>query len=290
MSEDNYQYQDNQPQENEMEEEIKFNQDIINRPISNENPSVKSLKIIREIISEEDNKTYSLKFIPLGSNLKVLLSELDNFPAKIYEVHLALEELKCKSDLFSIYSTAKELTDELNKSDNYINFNIKKKPENVMGLTIIFPSEGENNEIEIDLIENIIDNREMFRQLFEKYKSIQQEQEEDIAQFLNRIKNIEDILKSHEEAQAQENKEVQEEQQKDEQHLEAKNEDNVENNEIQKEIKKENKKEIEEKKIPNKESMNKNQKMKKVNKGNVNKGKVDKKKEEKAKINKKKKK
>ena len=39
----------------------------------------------------------------------------------------------------------------------------------------------------------------MFRQLFEKYKSIQHEQEEDISQFMYRIKAIEEILTPHKE-------------------------------------------------------------------------------------------
>ena len=223
MSEDNYQYQNNQFQknhENEMEEVIDINQEI-NNPIINENPSMKKLKDIHEIVSEEENKTYTLKFIPKGNNLKILLTEQDNFPAKIYELYLDLEELKLKNDLFSIYTSTKELSDLLNKSDNNITFTIKKKPENIMSLTIIFPTVEDNNidnDVEIDLNENIIDDREMFRQLFEKYKSIQQEQDEDINQFLNRIKNIEEILKAHEEPPVPENQEMQGEEQNGEEH------------------------------------------------------------------------
>ena len=98
MSEDHEQFQDIQPQENhenEKEEEIAFNQDI-NKPIINENPSTKQLKNIHEIVSEEEKQTYTLNFIPIGDNLKILLTEQDNFPAKTYEVYLALEELKLK--------------------------------------------------------------------------------------------------------------------------------------------------------------------------------------------------
>lgn len=292
MSEDNNQYQENQPQENhemEHEEEIAFNQDQdINQPTINENPPTKKLKDIHEIVSEEENKTYALKFIPVGDNVKILLSEQDNFPAKIYEIYLALEELQLKSELFSGYSSSKELSEQLNKSDNNINYFIRKKPENIMALTIKFTSEEENNDnfIEIDLNENIIDNREMFRQLFEKYKSIQKEQEEDISQFLNRLKNIEEILKVHEEPpveenQNQENQEMQGELQNEEGHeqqLEGKSEEK--NIEEQREIKEEK----EEIKSSNKESMSSIQKG-----NNVKKGKVEKNKEEKKKNIKKKK-
>ena len=292
MSEDTNQYQENQPQENhemEHEEEIAFNQDQdINQPTINENPSTKKLKDIHEIVSEEENKTYTLKFIPVGDNIKILLSEQDNFPAKIYELYLALEELQLKSELFSVNSSSKELSEQLNKSDNNINYFIRKKPENIMALTIKFTSEEENNDnfIEIDLNENIIDNREMFRQLFEKYKSIQKEQEEDISQFLNRLKNIEEILKVHEEPpveenQNQENQEMQGELQNEEGHeqqLEGKSEEK--NIEEQREIKEEK----EEIKSSNKESMSSIQKG-----NNVKKGKVEKNKEEKKKNIKKKK-
>ena len=160
-----------------------------------------------------------------------------------------------------------------------------------MALTIKFASEEENNDnfIEIDLNENIIDNREMFRQLFEKYKSIQKEQEEDISQFLNRLKNIEEILKVHEEPpveenqnqENQENQEMQGELQNEEGHeqqLEGKSEEK--NIEEQREIKEEK----EEIKSSNKESMSSIQKG-----NNVKKGKVEKNKEEKKKNIKKKK-
>ena len=79
----------------ELEEEIAFNQDL-NKPIINENPSTRQLKNIHEIVSEEEKQTYTLNFIPIGDNLKILLTEQDNFPAKTYEVYLALEELKLK--------------------------------------------------------------------------------------------------------------------------------------------------------------------------------------------------
>ena len=289
MSEDNN-HQENEPQENhemDHEEEIAFNHDQdINQPTINENPSTKKLKDIHEIVSEEENKTYTLKFIPVGDNIKILLSEQDNFPAKIYEIYLALEELQLKSELFSGYSSSKELSEQLNKSDNNINYFIRKKPENIMALTIKFASEEENNDnfIEIDLNENIIDNREMFRQLFEKYKSIQKEQEEDISQFLNRLKNIEEILKVHEEPPVEENQENQEMQgelqneEGHEQQLEGKSEEK--NIEEQREIKEEK----EEIKSSNKESMSSIQKG-----NNVKKGKVEKNKEEKKKNIKKKK-
>ena len=80
-----------------------------------------------------------------------------------------------------------------------------------MALVIIFLIDEEKNYIEIDLNENIIDDREMFRQLFEKYKSIQLEQEEDIAHFMSRIKTIEEILSPPKEEHVPEQSEAQEE-------------------------------------------------------------------------------
>ena len=213
------QYQDEQHHENEMNEDIIYNQDM-NKPLINEDLTTRKIKEGHEIILEEENKAFFLLFKSLGNNLKILLSEQDAFPAKTYEIYLALEELKLKNELFSKFSSTKQLSEELNNNDNKINFIIKKKG-NIMSLTIIFPVKDENidNDIEIDLIENIIDNREMFRQLFEKYKSIQEEQNEDISQFLNWIKNIDEILATHGEnrEQSKENNENQGEQNENEQ-------------------------------------------------------------------------
>ena len=150
-----------------------------------------------------------------------------------------------------------------------------------MSLTIIFPTVEDNNidnDVEIDLNENIIDDREMFRQLFEKYKSIQQEQDEDINQFLNRIKNIEEILKAHEEPPVPENQEMQGEEQNGEEHN-----DEEHAQEQQSEVRTEEKGEIavenEEVKSSNKESMSRIQKGKNVKKEKTDKGnKVEKKK------------
>ena len=281
-------YQDNQPEENhenEITEEIIFHQDTI-KPMNIDEAGLKKLKEGHEIILEEENKAYFLKFKPLGNNLKILLSEQDNFPAKTYEIYLALEELKLKNKMFLIYNTTKELTDELNKNDTRINFIINKKQGNIISLTIIFPCEDKNidNDIEIDLTENIIDNREMFRQLFEKYKSIQQEQEEDFTQFMNRIKNIEEILASQSKEPVIENNEMKEEDQQkniEEQEQKPEIKNGEENNEEHKEIEPE----ALDAKSSNIESISSIQKGK-----NVKKGKLEKKKEDKGKIIKKKKK
>ena len=48
--------------------------------------------------------------------------------------------------------------------------------------------------MEIELNANEINDREIFRQLFEKYQSIQEEQEEDAMQLKNRMNAIEEIL------------------------------------------------------------------------------------------------
>jgi len=143
-----------------------------------------------------------------------------------------------------------------------------------MGLTIVFPTEDENidNDIEIDLIENIIDNREMFRQLFEKYKSIQEEQNEDISQFLNRIKNIEEILVSQGGKQDKENYENQGEPENEQKSVNMQGEEKIEEH-------KEIQPEVADVKSSNKESMSS------IHKGKyVKKGKFDKKKKIKEKI------
>ena len=285
MSEDLYQYQDNQPQsinENGGSEHIFFNQELNNNQINNGNLSKKNGKNFHQIFSEEENKNYILKFSSIGNNLKILLSEQDNFPAKTYEVLLALEELQLKNDLFKIYSSAKELSEILKTNENKnINFNIKRKSVNILALTIIFPKSEEysDNDIEIDLTENIIDDREMFRQLFEKYKSIQQEQNEDIEQFMNKIAKIEEILTPHDVKQANENEE-------------NKGEENVEekekSNENAEEKKVEEEKKIEEDKISEVKSSNKASK-KSIQKGKNEKKEKFEKKEVKGKKNQKKK-
>ena len=270
MSEDLNQYQDNQPQsinENGGSEHIFFNQELNNNQINNGNLSKKNGKSFHQIFSEEENKNYILKFSSIGNNLKILLSEQDNFPAKTYEVLLALEELKLKNDLFTIYSSTKELSEILNTNENNnINFNIKRKSVNILALTIIFPKSEKfsDNDIEIDLTENIIDDREMFRQLFEKYKSIQQEQNEDIEQFMNRIAKIEEILTPKEVKQDNENEK---EENKVEENVEEKEKSN-ENIEIKKN---EEEKKNEEDKISEVKSSNK------ASKKSIQKGKNEKK-------------
>ena len=178
--------------------ENSLNQDT-NRLTNNQDSNAKKQTKVQQIVLEEENKNYFLEFSTIGKNLKILLSEHDIFPARSYEVFLVLDELKLKNDLFTIYSTVEELSNDLNNPENKISFNIKKKDGGIMGLVIAFLTEEDNNYIEIDLNENIIDDREMFRQLFEKYKSIQHEQEEDISHFMYRIKAIEEILIPHKE-------------------------------------------------------------------------------------------
>lgn len=289
MSEEQYQSQEeNQDQinhENEMNEKIIIGQEQDNsRPLTKD-LSTKKIKDGHEIISEEENKIYFLKFRPLGSNLKILLSEQDTFPAKSYEIYLALEELKLKNPLFSKFSSTKQLSEELNRIDSKNNFILKKKKGNIMGLTIIFPNEGENenidNDIEIDLTENLIDDREMFRQLFEKYKSIQKEQNEDINEFNHRIKKIEEVLTSHNEEQEKNKNEDPLEQNENENEQKSEVKGQEENVEEHKEIQPEPL----EVKSSNKGSMNSIQKDK-----NAKKGKFEKRKEDKSKIIKKKKK
>jgi hypothetical protein len=194
--------------ENQMNEEIVINQDT-NIPQNNQESTPKKQKKSHRIMMEQDNITYSLDISIVGKNLKFLLSEQVNFPAKSYEVYLALDELKLKNDLFAIYNSIEELFEELSHPEDKITYNLKKKEGGIIALVIAFLVDEENNDIEIDLIENIIDDREMFRQLFEKYKSIQQEQEEDIAHFMSRINTIEEILNPPKEEHMPEQNEAQ---------------------------------------------------------------------------------
>jgi hypothetical protein len=179
--------------ENQMNEEIVINQDT-DRPTNNPESTPTKPKKFNRLMIEQDNIPYYLDISIVGKNLKLLLTEQVNFPAKSYEVYLALDELKLKNDLFAIYNSIEELFAELSAPEDKLTYNIKKKEGGVIALVIAFLVEEENNYIEIDLNENIIDDREMFRQLYEKYKSIQREQEEDIAHFMSRINAIEEIL------------------------------------------------------------------------------------------------
>jgi len=274
--------------ESHVNEEKSLNQDT-NRLTNNQDSNAKKQTKAQQIVLEEENKNYFLEFSTIGKNLKILLSEQDIFPARSYEVFLALDELKLKNDLFAIYNTVEELSNDLNNPENKISFNIKKKYGGIIGLVITFLTEEENNDIEIDLNENIIDDREMFRQLFEKYKSIQHEQEEDISQFMYRIKTIEEILAPHKE----EPKPVPEqgEMQGEEEHQNGEEHEQHSEN-MMKEVSNESNKGLIHESLDirssNRESTSS------VQKKNVKKGKVEKKKEikkeEKGKVNKRKKK
>ena len=154
-----------------------------------------------EIISEEENKKYFLQFINKNDLIKIILTEKDIFPYKTYELSTSLDELKPKNEYFSSFESTKELIEELNNPQSTINFSLIKKQANVLELFFIFPIEGEDNTMEIELTANSINDREIFRQLFEKYKSIKQEQDEDLMQLKNRINVIEDILSNIQEEQ-----------------------------------------------------------------------------------------
>ena len=274
--------------ENQMNEEIVINQDT-NIPQNNQESTPKKQKKSHRVMMEQDNITYSLDISIVGKNLKFLLSEQVNFPAKSYEVYLALDELKLKNDLFAIYNSIEELFEELSSPEDKLTYNIKKKEGGVIALVIAFLVEEENNYIEIDLNENIIDDREMFRQLYEKYKSIQREQEEDIAHFMSRINAIEEILAPPKEEHVPEQSEAQ-----GEEHMNGEEHENEQHSEnmMKEEVTESNKglpHESLEIKSSNQESTNSIQKGKNVKKGKVVK-KKEIKKEEKGKMIKKKKK
>ena len=272
--------------ENQMNEEMDLHQDINKQENHQESTPAKQKKVNR-IMMEQDNITYALDLSIVGKNLKLLLSEQVAFPAKSYEVYLALDELKLKNDLFAIYNSIEELFEELSNPEDKLTYNIKKKEGGVLALVIVFLIDEENNYIEIDLNENIIDDREMFRQLFEKYKSILHEEEEDIAQFMSRINTIEGILAPPKEEPVPEHSEVQ-----GEEHMNGEEHEQHSENMIKDEITESNKglaHESLEIKSSNQESTNSIQKGKNVKKTKVVK-KKEIKKEEKGKIVKKKKK
>ena len=272
--------------ENQMNEEIAINQDI-NSPTNNQESTPTKPKKFSRIKMEQDNIAYYLDISIVGKNLKLLLSEQVTFPAKSYEIYLALDELKLKDDLFAIYNSIEELFEELSHPEDKLTYNLKKKDGGVMALVIVFLIDEEKNYIEIDLNENIIDDREMFRQLFEKYKSIQLEQEEDIAHFMSRIKTIEEILSPPKEEHVPEQSEAQ-----GEEHMNGEEHEQHSENLMKEEVTESNKglpHESLEIKSSNQESTNSIQKEKNVKKGKVVK-KKEIKKEEKGKMIKKKKK
>ena len=290
--------QENQPEENQ--ENQSQNNELINKDENNnqgnqdlKEDSSKKLTHGHELLSEEENKKYFLEFINKNDLIKILLKEKDIFPYKTYELLTSLEELKPKNDFFSNFNSTKELTEELNNPNSTINFSIIKKQANILELFFIFPVEGEDNSMEIELTANNINDREMFRQLFEKYQSIKQEQEEDVTQLKNRMNAIEEIInnmqKEQEELKEKERlekerleKERLEKEMENEEHNEEENNENEnegENKEDKKKDALENKKgKLNEKQVSNTGSKKSLQKEKDKN---IKKGKLEKKKQEK---------
>lgn len=269
-------------------------------PVNESNPEInnlikddasKKLKHGHEIISEEENKKYFLEFINKSDLIKIILVEKDIFPYKTYELSTSLEELQPKNDFFKSFNSVNDLIEELNNPNSSINFSIFKKQTNVIELFFVFPIEGEDNTMEIELNANQINDREMFRQLFEKYKSIKQEQEEDVTQLKNRMNKIEEILtnmqKEQERIKEEERlekerleKERLEKEMENEEHNEQEKDENEGNENMSKkgEVEnKNNKKLINEVNFSNKESKKSFQKDNK----NIKKGKPEKKKKDK---------
>ena len=269
-------------------------------PVNESNPEMnnlikddasKKLKHGHEIISEEENKKYFLEFINKSDLIKIILVEKDIFPYKTYELSTSLEELQPKNDFFKSFNSVNDLIEELNNPNSSINFSIFKKQTNVIELFFVFPIEGEDNTMEIELNANQINDREMFRQLFEKYKSIKQEQEEDVTQLKNRMNKIEEILtnmqKEQERIKEEERlekerleKERLEKEMENEEHNEQEQDENEGNENMSKKGEVENKnnnKLINEVNFSNKESKKSFQKDNK----NIKKGKPEKKKQDK---------
>jgi len=215
-------------------------------PVNESNPEInnitkddasKKIKHGHEIISEEENKKYFLEFINKSDLIKIILIEKDIFPYKTYELSTSLEELQPKNDFFKSFNSVNELIEELNNPNTSINFSLIKKQTNIIELFFIFPIEGEDNTMEIELNANQINDREMFRQLFEKYKSIKQEQEEDVTQLKNRMNKIEEILTNmQKEQERQKEEERLEKERLEKERLEREKEmENEEHNEQEKE-------------------------------------------------------
>ena len=269
-------------------------------PVNESNPEInnlikddasKKLKHGHEIISEEENKKYFLEFINKSDLIKIILVEKDIFPYKTYELSTSLEELQPKNDFFKSFNSVNDLIEELNNPNSSINFSIFKKQTNVIELFFVFPIEGEDNTMEIELNANQINDREMFRQLFEKYKSIKQEQEEDVTQLKNRMNKIEEILTNMQKEQERKKEEERlekerlekerlEKEMENEEHNEQEKDENEGNENMSKkgEVEnKNNKKLINEVNFSNKESKKSFQKDNK----NIKKGKPEKKKQDK---------
>ena len=290
--------QENQPEENQ--ENQSQNNELINQDENNnqgsqdlKEDSSKKLTHGHELLSEEENKKYFLEFINKNDLIKILLKEKDIFPYKTYELLTSLEELKPKNDFFSNFNSTKELTEELNNPNSTINFSIIKKQANILELFFIFPVEGEDNSMEIELTANNINDREMFRQLFEKYQSIKQEQEEDVTQLKNRMNAIEEIInnmqKEQEELKEKERlekerleKERLEKEMENEEHNEEENNEN-ENEGENKEDKKKDALENKKRKLNENHASNTGSKksLQKEKDKNIKKGKPEKKKQEK---------
>ena len=270
-------------------------------PINESNPEInnlakddasKKLKHGHEIISEEENKKYFLIFINKSDSIKIILTEKDIFPYKTYELSTSLEELQPKNDFFKSFTSTNELIDELNNPNTTVNFSLNKKQNNIIELFFIFPIEGEDNTMEIELNANQINNREMFRQLFEKYQSIKQEQEEDVVQLKNRMNKIEEILSNMQKEQERQKKEERLEKERLEREKEMENEEHNEEEQNENEGKeniekiskkgelgnKHSKKQIKESNFSNKQSKKSFQKEKDIN---IKKGKPEKKKQDK---------
>ena len=270
-------------------------------PVNESNPEInnitkddasKKIKHGHEIISEEENKKYFLEFINKSDLIKIILIEKDIFPYKTYELSTSLEELQPKNDFFKSFNSVNELIEELNNPNTSINFSLIKKQTNIIELFFIFPIEGEDNTMEIELNANQINDREMFRQLFEKYKSIKQEQEEDVTQLKTRMNKIEEILTNMQKEQERQKEEERlekerlerEKEMENEEHNEQEkdeNEGNENNENMSKKGQGENKngkKQINEINFSNKESKKSLQKEKDKN---IKKGKPEKKKQDK---------
>ena len=266
---------------NEINDKIIQNQDNNNH--IEENNSVSKIIQLGHELSSEDNKKYFLLFSPQKDLLKIILKEKYIFPYKTFELLISLDELKPKNDFFCQYSSIQDLSSELNNPNTTIGFKLIKESANIIGLIFIFPDEEE----QVELTAAPINDRELFRQLFEKYKSIKQEQDEDIIQLKSRINQIEEILvNTQKEQEAQREKERLEKERLEKEKEEEEKKENEENtnennnNEVQ-EIKKSHVSEVKSSKKTSKISIKKDKEKKikndKIEKNNE-KGKNNKKK------------
>lgn len=226
QEEENYIAYDNEDEQKKIETSLSSSQTEVaaqnNKPIEEEQKAY-------DIISTEHKKVYSLNFEDRIKKIRIKIGEKDIFPANFYENIFTLEDLIKINEWFKNFSEPKELLKEFNQLSFNESFNIELISKNVMRLLIKFPEESNIGTIIIELNKIRLDQREMLRQLHEKYKSIQKMHEDDFANFKERIEKIEVALGKPFEKEEEEQKKEEEEVVVEEEKVEVIEGENMEN-------------------------------------------------------------